>query len=92
MGLHAPATMAPHEGILLAGAANPGAPFQKTTDKNTRSRPRTRSWADVVAGHHDGWVHFPQSQTEFVQVLPSLGLAAWLAILVPGRITEFDLR
>ncbi len=78
--------------ILFAGAAKPRGPFHVTMDNNdaietARAFPQAR----IVAVHNDGWVHFTESQKDFVQALTTLGLADRLATLDLGRRAEFTL-
>ncbi|HUC17023.1 MAG TPA: MBL fold metallo-hydrolase [Acetobacteraceae bacterium] len=78
--------------ILFAGAAKPRGPFHVTMDNNdaietAHAFPQAR----IVAVHNDGWVHFTESQKDFVQALTTLGLADRLATLDFGRRTEFAL-
>ncbi|HWA81755.1 MAG TPA: MBL fold metallo-hydrolase [Acetobacteraceae bacterium] len=78
--------------VLFAGAAKPRGPFHVTMDNNdvietAHAFPQAR----IVAVHNDGWVHFTESQQDFVQALTTLGLAHRLTPLDLGRRAEFAL-
>jgi len=78
--------------IVFAGAAKPRGPFHVTMDNNdaietAHAFPEAR----IVAVHNDGWVHFTESQEDFVQAFATLGLEDRVATLEPGRRAAFAL-
>jgi L-ascorbate metabolism protein UlaG (beta-lactamase superfamily) len=78
--------------IVFAGAAKPRGPFHVTMDNNdaietAHAFPEAR----IVAVHNDGWVHFTESQADFVQAFATLGLGDRVATLEPGRRAAFAL-
>ena len=78
--------------IVFAGSAKPRGPFRVTMDNNDAIEaayafPQAR----VVVIHNSGWKHFTETQEDAVRAFETLGVAARLQTLEPGKLLRMQI-